>query len=83
MMHAIFSCEPPLALNIPSVEITYCVLSITEIDIEDKDEYYNMLTEYLLLTKEGQTYIQDIKFNKLPINDYNITVCIDVRRTYV
>ncbi|XP_011151061.2 patched domain-containing protein 3 [Harpegnathos saltator] len=41
--------------------------------IEDKDEYYNILTEYLLLTVEGQAYIQDIKFDKLPFNDYNIT----------
>ncbi|XP_032681193.1 protein patched homolog 3-like isoform X3 [Odontomachus brunneus] len=41
--------------------------------IEDKDEYYNVLTEYLLLTMEGQTYIQNIKFDKLPFNDYNIT----------
>lgn len=43
--------------------------------IEDKDEYYNILTEYLMFTVKGQAYIQDIKFNKLPFNDYNITVC--------
>lgn len=24
---------------------------------------------------KGQGYIQDIKFNKLPFNNYNITVC--------
>ncbi|GAB1864647.1 Patched domain-containing protein 3 [Camponotus japonicus] len=41
--------------------------------IEDKDEYYNILTEYLLFTVKGQAYIQDMKFNKLPFNDYNIT----------
>ncbi|KAL6427288.1 hypothetical protein ACFW04_008694 [Cataglyphis niger] len=41
--------------------------------IEDKDEYYNTLTEYLLFTVKGQAYIQDIKFDKLPFNDYNIT----------
>lgn len=41
--------------------------------IEDKDEYYNTLTEYLLFTVKGQAYIQDMKFNKLPFNDYNIT----------
>ncbi|KAK2583937.1 hypothetical protein KPH14_001198 [Odynerus spinipes] len=42
-------------------------------DIESKDEYYGFLTEYLLLTTEGQAYIKDIKFDKLPIGDYNIT----------
>lgn len=42
--------------------------------IEDKDEYYNTLTEYLLFTVKGQAYIQDMKFDKLPFNDYNITV---------
>nr|XP_012227308.1 PREDICTED: patched domain-containing protein 3-like [Linepithema humile] len=41
--------------------------------IEDKDEYYNILTEYLLFSVKGQAYIQDIKFSKLPFNDYNIT----------
>ncbi|CAL1688249.1 unnamed protein product [Lasius platythorax] len=41
--------------------------------IEDKDEYYNTLTEYLLFTVKGQAYIQDMKFDKLPFNDYNIT----------
>ncbi|XP_012234648.2 patched domain-containing protein 3 [Linepithema humile] len=41
--------------------------------IENKDEYYNMLTEYLLFTVKGQSYIQDLKFSKLPFNDYNIT----------
>jgi len=42
--------------------------------IEDKDEYYNTLTEYLMFSVKGQVYIQDMKFNKLPFNDYNITV---------
>ncbi|KAF7383567.1 hypothetical protein HZH66_012917 [Vespula vulgaris] len=42
-------------------------------DIESKDEYYGFLTEYLLLTTEGQAYIKDIIFDKLPIGDYNIT----------
>lgn len=42
--------------------------------IEDKDEYYNTLTEYLLFTVKGQVYIQDMKFDKLPFNEYNITV---------
>lgn len=42
--------------------------------IEDKDEYYNTLTEYLLFTVKGQAYIQNMKFSKLPFNDYNITV---------
>ncbi|XP_014480960.1 PREDICTED: patched domain-containing protein 3-like [Dinoponera quadriceps] len=41
--------------------------------IVDREEYYNTLTEYLLLTVEGQAYIQDIKFDKLPFNEYNIT----------
>ncbi|XP_014612878.1 PREDICTED: patched domain-containing protein 3-like isoform X1 [Polistes canadensis] len=41
--------------------------------IESKDEYYGVLTEYLLLTMEGQAHIKDIKFDKLPIDDYNIT----------
>ncbi|XP_012258315.2 patched domain-containing protein 3-like [Athalia rosae] len=40
---------------------------------EDNDEYYGYLTEYLLLTKEGQGYIKDIKFNRIPIGEYNIT----------
>lgn len=48
--------------------------------IEDKDDYYNTLTEYLLLTVEGQAYIQDIKFDKMPFNDYNITVCKKKRK---
>ncbi|XP_029156684.1 patched domain-containing protein 3-like isoform X2 [Nylanderia fulva] len=39
----------------------------------DKDEYYNTLSEYLLFTIKGQAYIQDVKFDKLPFNDYNIT----------
>lgn len=43
-------------------------------DIENKEEYYNVLTEFLLMTKGGQVYIKDIKFNKIPINNYNITV---------
>ncbi|XP_043256919.1 patched domain-containing protein 3-like [Colletes gigas] len=42
-------------------------------DIESSEEYYNILTEYLLLTKEGQAYIKDINFNKLPAGEYNIT----------
>lgn len=42
-------------------------------DIESSEEYYNTLTEYLLLTKEGQAYIKDINFNKLPAGEYNIT----------
>lgn len=42
-------------------------------DIESKEEYYNILTEYLLLTKEGQAYIKDINFDKLPAGEYNIT----------
>ncbi|XP_011861607.1 PREDICTED: patched domain-containing protein 3-like isoform X1 [Vollenhovia emeryi] len=41
--------------------------------IEDKDEYYNTLTEFLMFTVKGQAYIQNMKFNKLPFNDYNIT----------
>nr|XP_031844694.1 patched domain-containing protein 3-like [Nomia melanderi]XP_031844695.1 patched domain-containing protein 3-like [Nomia melanderi]XP_031844696.1 patched domain-containing protein 3-like [Nomia melanderi] len=42
-------------------------------DIESSEEYYNVLTEYLLLTKEGQAYIKDIKFSSLPAGEYNIT----------
>ena len=42
-------------------------------DIESEEEYYNVLTEYLLLTKEGQVYIKDISFDKLPVGEYNIT----------
>ncbi|KAG7199741.1 hypothetical protein KM043_000413 [Ampulex compressa] len=42
-------------------------------DIESKEEYYNILTEYLLLTKEGQAYIKDINFDKFPVGEYNIT----------
>ncbi|XP_076280248.1 patched domain-containing protein 3 isoform X1 [Lasioglossum baleicum] len=42
-------------------------------DIESTEEYYNVLTEYLLLTKEGRAYIKDIKFSNLPIGEYNIT----------
>ncbi|XP_011693441.1 PREDICTED: patched domain-containing protein 3-like isoform X1 [Wasmannia auropunctata] len=41
--------------------------------VEDKEEYYNILTEFLLFTVKGQAYIQNMKFNKLPFNDYNIT----------
>ncbi|KAK0090682.1 hypothetical protein PV325_008019 [Microctonus aethiopoides] len=39
----------------------------------DKDEYYGSLPEYLL-TQKGQSYVKDIKFNRLPTVDYNITV---------
>lgn len=52
-------------------------------DIESKEEYYNVLTEYLLLTKEGQVYIKDISFDKLPVGEYNITVLINVRQSIV
>ncbi|XP_046427563.1 patched domain-containing protein 3-like isoform X1 [Neodiprion fabricii] len=48
-------------------------LQARSLDPEDNDEYHSYLTEYLLLTKEGQAYIKDIKFNRIPINDYNIT----------
>ncbi|XP_012277603.1 patched domain-containing protein 3 [Orussus abietinus] len=48
-------------------------LQNTNYDVEDRDEYYSVLTEFLLLTKEGQSHIKDIKFDKLPIGDYNIT----------
>lgn len=47
-------------------------------DIDSSEEYYNILTEFLLLTKEGQAYIKDINFNKLPAGEYNITVLINV-----
>lgn len=36
------------------------------------------MTEFLLLTKEGQAYIKDINFDKLPAGEYNITVLINV-----
>lgn len=42
-------------------------------NVEDKDEYYNHLTEFLLFSVKGRAYIQDMKFSKLPFNDYNIT----------
>ncbi|PBC29212.1 Patched domain-containing protein [Apis cerana cerana] len=42
-------------------------------DIDSSEEYYNILTEFLLLTKEGQAYIKDINFDKLPAGEYNIT----------
>ncbi|XP_043279634.1 patched domain-containing protein 3-like [Venturia canescens] len=42
--------------------------------VESKDEYYGYLSEYLFVTKEGQSYVQDVKFNKVPIADYNITI---------
>ncbi|KAL0119259.1 hypothetical protein PUN28_009682 [Cardiocondyla obscurior] len=42
--------------------------------IESSDEYFNTLTEFLLFTVKGQAYIQNIKFDKLPFNDYNITI---------
>ncbi|CAL7946435.1 unnamed protein product [Xylocopa violacea] len=41
-------------------------------DIESREEYYNYLTEYLLLSKEGQAYVKDIKFDRLPAGEYNI-----------
>lgn len=41
----------------------------------DRDEYYGSLPEYLL-TQKGQSYVKDIKFNRLPTVDYNITVNI-------
>ncbi|XP_076391692.1 patched domain-containing protein 3 isoform X1 [Megachile rotundata] len=42
-------------------------------DIESKEEYYNVLTEFLLLTREGQVYIKDLKFDSIPAGEYNIT----------
>nr|XP_033341116.1 patched domain-containing protein 3-like isoform X1 [Megalopta genalis] len=42
-------------------------------DIESSEEYYNILSEYLLMTMEGQAYIKDIKFSKAPFGEYNIT----------
>ncbi|XP_018402992.1 PREDICTED: patched domain-containing protein 3-like isoform X2 [Cyphomyrmex costatus] len=47
--------------------------STGKVFIENRDEYYNTLTEFLLFTVKGQAYIQNMKFNKLPFNDYNIT----------
>ncbi|XP_034935423.1 NPC intracellular cholesterol transporter 1-like [Chelonus insularis] len=38
----------------------------------DRDEYFGSLSEFLL-TRKGQSYVKDIKFNRLPIVDYNIT----------
>ncbi|KAH0545741.1 patched domain-containing protein 3-like isoform X1 [Cotesia glomerata] len=38
----------------------------------DRDEFYGSLSEYLL-TKEGQSYVKDMKFSRLPTVDYNIT----------
>lgn len=58
----------------PNIEFTNIIYCLSAHNIEDKDEYYNTLTEFLLFTVKGQAYIQNIKFNKLPFNDYNITV---------
>nr|CAD7427005.1 unnamed protein product [Timema monikensis] len=40
---------------------------------EDEDSMKGYLSEYLLFTKEGQTFVKDIKFTQLPIGEYNIT----------
>ncbi|XP_024940827.1 NPC intracellular cholesterol transporter 1 isoform X2 [Cephus cinctus] len=48
-------------------------LNKTNKEIVDRDEYFGYLSEYLLFTLEGQAFIKDIKFDRLPIDDYNIT----------
>ncbi|XP_063971830.1 protein patched homolog 1-like isoform X2 [Diachasmimorpha longicaudata] len=42
--------------------------------IGDCDEYYGKLSEFLFMTKEGQAFVKDMKFDGIPISDYNITI---------
>jgi hypothetical protein len=40
----------------------------------DEDETMSYISDFLLLSKNGQNYIKDIKFSAFPFGDYNITV---------
>ncbi|XP_049805215.1 patched domain-containing protein 3-like [Schistocerca nitens] len=48
-------------------------LESQEYDAEDSVEYNNYLTEFLLLTNNGQSFIKDLKFDGFPLEGYNIT----------
>lgn len=58
----------------PLGELYFCFLFA---EVEDRNEFYGYLTEFLLLTKMGQAYVKDMKFDQIPVgNDYKITVRI-------
>jgi hypothetical protein len=40
----------------------------------DEDEMKSYISEFLLMSQNGQNYIKDIKFSTFPFGDYNITV---------
>jgi hypothetical protein len=40
----------------------------------DDDETLSYISDFLLLSQNGQNYIKDIKFSAFPFGDYNITV---------
>ncbi|PNF38055.1 hypothetical protein B7P43_G02357 [Cryptotermes secundus] len=39
----------------------------------DEDELKSYISEFLLMSQNGQNYIKDIKFSTFPFGDYNIT----------
>ncbi|XP_011308362.1 patched domain-containing protein 3 isoform X2 [Fopius arisanus] len=42
--------------------------------VGDCEEYYGKLSEFLFMSKEGQAFVRDMKFDGIPISDYNITI---------
>jgi hypothetical protein len=42
----------------------------------DEDEMKSYISEFLLMSPNGQNYIKDIKFSSFPFGDYNITVIV-------
>ncbi|XP_063234405.1 patched domain-containing protein 3-like isoform X2 [Bacillus rossius redtenbacheri] len=40
--------------------------------IEDEEEMKSYLSEFLLFTKQGQPYIKDLRFDKVPFGNYRI-----------
>lgn len=40
----------------------------------NEDETMSYISEFLLMSQNGQNYIKDIKFSAFPFGDYNITV---------
>ena len=38
--------------------------------------FLNVVSEFLLMSQNGQNYIKDIKFSAFPFGEYNITVIV-------
>jgi hypothetical protein len=48
----------------------------TESVPSEEDEMKAYISEFLLMSQNGQKYIKDIKFSAFPFGDYNITVTV-------